>query len=179
MLALASLTAGGVAAQPGPDAIDALLRPPTAGAPQPPPGTPSPAGLTAPTYVDQTGTAPDGPGSAEAEAYDARLRASALAMRGGYGAMEGGWTLSADGEPLYALQLADRDGYVEGAWRDLRRPGALEASGFIEDAPRSGGEQVLRFANVVVTLRSEGSRWTGRLIEGESTRTVTLVRRGP
>lgn len=135
--------------------------------------------LTAPTFIQDTGKAPDGPGTPADEAYDARLRASASAQRGGYGPLEGGWTLTAAGQPLYQLQLADRGGFVEGAWRDLRRPGALDASGLIDDTPKAGAEVTLRFGGAVLVLHPDAGRWAGQVTEAGRTEAATLVRRGP
>ena len=97
------------------------------------------------------------------------------------GPLDGGWTLAAaEGGDLYAFQLADRgNGVVEGAWRDLRKPGALSASGFVDQIDRVGGEMTLRLGpSVVATLQaSADGRWTGELAEDGRTRAVTLRRR--
>ena len=191
--ACAALTAAPAFAQPPPedereDAIDQLLREVDPEAPEiesetPPARTyipPRPV-LTEPVFIHETGKAPDGPPSASDAAYDQRLRASAATVRSFQGPMEGAWTLSAGGRDVYALQLIDRGGWIDGAWRDLRRPGALEGSGFIEGVPRtSGGDLTFRLSeHVVATLRPAGGRWTGQLSEGERREAVTLVRRGP
>ena len=73
--------------------------------------------------------------------------------------MDGSWMLAAAGQPLYAFQLTDRNGAVEGAWRDLRRAGALDASGFFEVVERTGGGLTFRFdGGAVAVLRPEGGR---------------------
>ena len=135
--------------------------------------------LTEPVFLHDVGKAPDGPPTAADQAYDSRLRSSAAMVRGFQGPMEGAWTLSAGGRAVYALQLVDRGGYVDGAWRDLRRTGALDASGFIDEVQRAGGGDVtIRFAEgIVAVLRAAGGQWTGRLTEGGRTETVTLNRR--
>ena len=197
-IGLAALAAAPAHAQTAPaDPIDALLRqraiedepdiaatgsarvdPDPVAPVAPQPYVPPRPILTEPTFINDTGKAPDGPGTAADEAYDARLRASATAMRGAYGPLEGGWTLTAAGQPLFQLQLVDRDGYVEGAWRDLRRPGALEGSGFIEDAPKTGGAITLRFGGAVVVMSPEGGRWAGQLTHDGRTEAAIMVRRG-
>lgn len=198
LMAVAALTAAPAHAQIAPaDPIDALLKQKavedepdvaasgsTAVEPDPVVPATAPAAprsiLTTPTFLHETGKAPDGPGTAADQAYDDRLRASASAMRRAYGPLEGGWTLSAAGRAVFQLQLVDRDGYVEGAWRDLRRPGALDGSGFIEDTPKTGGDVTLRFAgDAVLVLHPESGRWAGQLTEAGRSEAATLVRRGP
>ena len=180
---------------PAVDPIDALLRQKAADTEEPDtassavePGPivpqtyvpPAPL-LKEPVFLHETGKAPDGPPTPADQAYDERLRASATAVRGFQGPMEGGWALVAGGRDLYALQLVDRGGWVDGAWRDVRRPGALEGSGFIEGVQRTGGgDLTFRFAaDIVAVLHGAGGRWTGQITEGGRTEPVTLVRRGP
>jgi hypothetical protein len=118
-------------------------------------------------------------GALSGVAYDSRIRASMVSAQGFQGPLDGGWTLMSPQGPLYAFQLVDRGtGAVEGAWRDLRRPGALDASGFVDTVERLGGEVVLRFdGGRVATLRSGGDgRWTGELDEAGGRRAVTLAR---
>lgn len=197
------LVAGPAMAQRAPaDPIDALLRPlpkdvdveepdtaatgstvepdPTLpGGPQPyqryiPPPHPT---LTAPVFVNETGKNPDAPPTPAEAAYDSRLRSSAASVRGFQGPMDGGWILAAGGQPLYAFQLVDKNGAVEGAWRDLRRAGALDASGFFEIVERTGGDLTFRFeSGVVAVLRPEAGRWSGRLTEGDRSEAVSLTR---
>ncbi|HKP78991.1 MAG TPA: hypothetical protein VJU34_07690, partial [Phenylobacterium sp.] len=141
---------------------------------------PSRSTLTVPVFLDETGKSPDGPPTAAQMAYDSRLRASAASAQGFQGPMDGGWTLSAGGQPLYAVQLTDRNGTVEGAWRDLRRPGALDASGFFDVVERAGGDLTFRFTDgVVAVLHPDGARWTGQLTEAGRREAVSLTRRGP
>lgn len=114
------------------------------------------------------------------EAYDNRIRASMAAAQGYQGPLDGGWTLrAADGE-LFALQLVDRGGgrAVEGAWRDLKHPGAPDGSGFIDEVQRAGGDVTLRFGTKVAVLHAaEAGRFAGDLAEGERHQPVTLIRR--
>ena len=149
--ALALLAAGPAVAQTPSDAIDDLLRQPTIEPATTAPGTgpqpyappPRRSTLTAPVHVDETGRNPDGPPTAADAAYDGRLRSSMASAQAYQGPMDGGWTLLAGGRELYVFQLTDRAGVVDGAWRDLRRPGALDASGFFDQVERS--EAGLRF----------------------------------
>jgi hypothetical protein len=113
-------------------------------------------------------------------ALDSRIRASSASVQRFQGPLDGGWTLSAGAADLYALQLADRgNAPVEGAWRDLRRPGALDASGFIDEIERTDADLTLRFAGGRVAVLHGGGdgRWSGELTEGGQTRAVTLRRR--
>lgn len=198
-MAVLALAAAPAHAQPPPpeDPIDALLRQkpvqteePDVASPDPSDPSPLPAQpqpyvparpiLTEPVFIDEVGKSPDGPPSAADQAYDARLRSSAAMVRSFQGPMEGGWTLSAGGRDVYALQLIDRGGWVDGAWRDLRRPGARDASGFIEGVRPSGGGVTFQLAaGAVAVLRASQGRWTGQLTEGGRTEAATLVRRGP
>ncbi len=151
---------------------------PVAPAPRRP--APRAPALNRPTRIDETGKAPDGPPTPADAAYDGRLRASMASAQGFQGPMEGGWTLAAGDRELYVLQLVDRNGAVEGAWRDLRRPGALNASGFIDGTDRTGDDLTIRFADgVVAVLHGAEGRWAGDLTEAGETRAVTLRRRNP
>jgi hypothetical protein len=201
-MGLAALAGAPAHAQPTPDPIDALLRPPpkdvdaeepdtaaTGSAVEaepelptaPRPYVPPPRStLTAPVFVQETGKNPDAPPSPAEAAYDSRLRSSAASVQGFQGPMDGGWTLSAGGRALYALQLIDRNGSVEGAWRDLRRAGALDASGFLDAVQRTGADVTFRFSQTTVAvLRPEGGRWAGQLTEAGRTEAVSLTRRVP
>jgi hypothetical protein len=205
LLAAAPLGAPGAAqaqAQPPADPIGALLRngaPPKDVDPEEPdtaasggkvdadpvvPATRRPAPraptLSRPVRIEETGKAPDGPPTPADVAYDSRLRASMASAQGFQGPMDGGWTLFAGNRELYVLQLTDRNGAVEGAWRDLRRPGALDASGFIDGTERTGGDLTIRFAGgAVAVLHSADGRWAGELTEAGARHPVTLRRRNP
>lgn len=201
IVGLAVLAAAPVSAQPAGDPIDALLqRPPQADAEEPdaaaagaaieaepePPAAPrayvppSRSTLTAPVFVQETGKNPDGPPSPAEAAYDSRVRSSAASVQGFQGPMDGGWTLSVGGRALYALQLVDRGGAVEGAWRDLRRAGALDASGFFEAVERAGADVTFHFSETTVAVvHAEGVRWAGQFTEAGRTEAVSLTRRVP
>lgn len=113
-------------------------------------------------------------------AYDERLRASMAAVTAFQGPMDGGWTLMAGQRELYVFQLLDRNGVVEGAWRDPRRPGALEASGFLDQVERRADGMTLRIGQRVVTLKLDADgRLSGEITEAGRTEAVTLRRRNP
>jgi hypothetical protein len=147
---------------------------------------PPPPQLTAPVHIEETGKTPDAPPSVQDLAYDSRLKSSYASAQGFQGPLDGGWTLAVKGaEDLYALQLVDRTDRLEGVWRDLRRKGALDASGLVDNIQRNGADVTLRFAgaggaSVTATLHGTyGGAWTGELIEGGQTRPVVLLRRRP
>ena len=113
----------------------------------------------------------------EDQASDDRLRSSMAAAQALRGRLEGGWIVSANGHDLYALELIDRNGMVEGAWRDLRRPGALEASGFIAPTDRVEGRLTLQLGarRVSLGLDRDGS-WRGVLQPAAGAQEVSLRR---
>lgn len=125
-------------------------------------------------------------GGSIAEAYDLRIKGSILAAQGLQGPLDGNWTLaSPDGTTLYALQIVDpAGGYggLEGAWRDVRRPGAVGSTGLIDVVDRSSGELVARFSprsgqTATVTLRPLGDGgWSGSLNENGVDTPVTVRR---
>ena len=125
--------------------------------------------------------APNLPPGRDAAAYESRVRASWASAQSFQGPLDGGWTLASAAGPLYALQLADRGrGSVEGAWRDLRRPGALDASGLIDPTDDAGTEVTLRLGGGVAILRrGADGRWAGTLDEAGRTQAVNLSRRNP
>jgi hypothetical protein len=142
--------------------------------------------LNAPVRVEETGKTPDAPPNVRDLAYDARIRSSFASAESFQGPLEGGWTLSSADQPLYALQLVDRRDRLEGVWRDLRRRGALNASGLVDDMQRQGGQVVLRFtpspgaeASVATLHDSGGGLWSGELTEAGRRRAVTLRRTSP
>ena len=115
--------------------------------------------------------------SPEDQAYDARLRSAMAAAQALRGPLEGGWIVSANGQDLYALELVDRNGMVEGAWRDLRRIGALDASGFIAPAEWADGRLTLQLGarRVSLGLDRDGS-WRGVLQPAAGAQEVSLRR---
>ena len=140
----------------------------------------------APVRIDETGKTPDVPPSVRDMAYDARIRSSFASAESFQGPLNGGWTLSAVDQELYALQLVDRRDRLEGVWRDLRRRGSLNGSGLVDDMQRQGADLILRFTpspgseTSVATLHDAGrGLWTGELAEAGRRRPVTLRRTGP
>ena len=121
-----------------------------------------------------------------AEAYDLRIKSSIVAAQGLQGPMDGAWSLNGpDGARLYDLQIVDpAGGYggLEGAWRDVRRPGAVGSTGLIDSVDRSTGELTARFSprpgqSATVTLRPRGDgAWTGALSENGVDTVVTARR---
>lgn len=114
--------------------------------------------------------------------YEMRVKGSIAAAQNLQGPLDGGWKIAgSDGGQLYALQLVDKAGgygELEGAWRDVRRSGAVGSTGLIEDLRREGADVVVRFSprggqSSVLTLRPAGyERWAGELVEDGQTRAV-------
>lgn len=114
-----------------------------------------------------------------AQIYELRVKGSIAAAQNLQGPLDGSWkVIGADGAQLYALQIVDKAGgasELEGAWRDVRRPGTVGSTGLIEELRRDGGEIVARFnprggASAVLTLRPAGYEgWSGELNENGST----------
>ncbi|MDP2215267.1 MAG: hypothetical protein Q8J81_15590, partial [Phenylobacterium sp.] len=155
-------------------------------APAPPP-VPRPDRTIAsqPVFLDER-QAVAGQLSAEERSYEERLRASYNSAQGLQGPLDGGWSLETiAGQDLYALRFVDRgSGPLEGAWRDARRPGALDGYGFLDSIDRSGGRVTLRFTPrrgappAVITLTAAPSgQWSGEMIEDGAPRSVVMRRR--
>jgi hypothetical protein len=140
----------------------------------------------APVRIEETGKTPDSPPTVRDLAYDARIRSSFASAESFQGPLEGGWTLAEarDGD-RYALQIVDRRDRLEAVWRDLRRPGSLNASGVVEEIQRTGPDLTLRFmasspiASVARLHQGADGRWTGDLARGDEHFTVTLRRTSP
>jgi hypothetical protein len=155
--------------------------------PAPPTYTPAPRPqLDAPVRIEEAGKTPDAPPTVRDLAYDTRIRSSFASAESFQGPFDGGWTLSADGQDLYALQLVDRRDRLEGVWRDVRRKGSITASGLVDDMQRQGPDLILHFTptpgmqTIAATLHdASGGRWTGELVEAGRRRTVALRRTGP
>jgi len=136
--------------------------------PIPPPETPAP-------------TAPSGAVPAE-QVYEMRVRGSIAAAQNLQGPLDGGWRVTGtDGGQILALQIVDKaggGGVLEGAWRDVRRAGAVGSTGLIDDLQRDGEDVVARFSvhegqTSTLTLRpTPDGRWTGELIEDGAIRPV-------
>lgn len=137
-----------------------------------------------PVHIDEVDRTPEGPPTATDLNYEARLRASFASAQGLQGPFDGRWTLSGGAGDLYDLQLVDTGSApLEGVWRDVRRPGAPEASGFLTDLQRVGAALTFRFqpaaggpmASVSLSPAADG-RWTGDLDVGGRRSPVTMRR---
>jgi hypothetical protein len=120
------------------------------------------------------------------DAYDSRVMQSFRAAERFQGPLEGGWTLSAqDGGALFEVRFVDHHGKLEAAWRDLRRPAALNASGFVDELVREGSRLTFRFSpmagvtDAATLTASAGGTWIGELDEGGRKRAVTLAKTSP
>lgn len=140
--------------------------------------------LTAPVHIDEIGKTPEAPPTATDLSYEARMRSSFNSAQGLQGPLDGAWSLRAGGSELYDLQLVDSgSGSLEGAWRDPRRRGATDASGFIDTISRYGGQLTIRLTPrpgadaVIITLAADtrGS-WSGEINERGERRSVTMRR---
>ena len=128
-------------------------------------------------------TAPTGGELTKAQVYELRVKGSIAAAQSLQGPLDGGWRIAGpDGTQLYALQIVDKAGgygELEGAWRDVRRAGAVGSTGLIDDLRRDGGDVVLRFSprggqSSMLTLRPAGATaWSGQLVENGVTQPVT------
>jgi hypothetical protein len=116
--------------------LAALALAPAALAQTPPPAAPT---------LQSPGPLPGPPPTVADLAYDARLLSSAAAAERFQGPLDGPWVLLAAQGELYAFQLTDKQGHVEGAWRDLRRPGDPAASGFLDQVRRTPMNLTLAF----------------------------------
>lgn len=127
--------------------------------------------------------APTGAELTKAQIYELRVKGSIAAAQNLQGPLDGGWRIvGKDGGQLYALQIVDKAGgagELEGAWRDVRRQGAVGSTGLIDDLRRDGGDVVVRFSprggqSTTLTLRPSGSeRWSGELAENGATQAVS------
>jgi hypothetical protein len=174
---IAMAVSGAVRAQPAPAPPPAALQNGLFGVREPEPGDEAEAaGQTDPAAQAAPTT----------ENYDARVRQSFAAAESFRGPLDGGWTLSAKREePLYVIRFSDNQGQLEAAWRDLRRGGALDASGLVEQVERQGDRLTLSFTSAagvrnVATLKSRpDGAWAGELDENGRKRKVTLRKTSP
>lgn len=139
-------------------------------------------GVILPIPPPEAAVAPDG-GPTRAQVYEMRVKGSVAAAQSLQGPLDGGWNINgANGGQIYALQIVDKAGgygELEGAWRDLRRPGSVGSTGLVEDLRREGDTVVVRFSpkggqSTVLTLRPSGyERWAGELAENGQAVAVT------
>lgn len=132
--------------------------------------------------------APTTPGAylTTAQIYELRVKGSVAAAQNLQGPLDGGWRVTgADGVELYALQIVDKAGgasELEGAWRDVRRPGSVGSTGLIDDLRQDGEQITARFSprggeSAVLTLRPAGYEvWAGQLYENGSSVSVQAER---
>ncbi|CAN7167219.1 hypothetical protein LJR164_000253 [Phenylobacterium sp. LjRoot164] len=170
-------------APPAPERPAVVSLPPTY-TPPPPPAPRRPL-LSAPVTIDEYDKTPEGPLNAVERSYESRLRSSFASAQGMQGPMDGAWVLRArSGETLYSFLLVDKGGgTLEGAWRDPRRRGTPEASGFLVDIQRVGAQVSASFyprpGGGIATLMlnpGPGGEWSGDLLEGRDRTAVTLRR---
>ena len=169
---------------PPPAERPAVVSLPPAYAPPPPPASRRPL-LTAPVTVDEYDKTPEAPLNAVELGYESRLRSSFASAQGMQGPMDGAWVLrTRSGETLYSFLLVDKGGgTLEGAWRDPRRRGSPDASGFLVDIQRVGSQVTASFyprpgAGVATLMLNpvSGGEWSGDLLEGRDRTAVTLRR---
>lgn len=165
--------------------------PPAARAPTPTttiyaaPVAPAPPAEPRPVFIDDRGKTPDAPPTAGDMAYQNRVLGVFHAAQGRQGALDGRWRVNADGVDVYILQFADPgvgESRIEGAWRNVRREGGLDASGFIDQVSREGDEVVVRFTDAArraaeIRLRnSSDGAWAGRIIWPQGGANVVMTR---
>lgn len=155
--------------------------------PAPAPVRPPPARTQVqdPVMIDELDRTPEPPLTTTDLNYESRLRASIASAQGLQGPLDGRWVMrTASGAQIYSLQLVDTGmGRLEGAWRDLRRPGALDASGFVDEIRRAGAQLYVRFetggghqaTSAQLDPRADGS-WEGELYDDGHRHKVILKR---
>lgn len=141
--------------------------------------------LTEPVNIDDHGKTPEAPLNYVEQGYENRLRSSFASAQGMQGPMDGAWVLRAgSGQTLYTLLLVDKGvGTLEGAWRDPRRKGAVDASGFLSNIQQVGSELSASFyprpgagATMITLTPGTGGAWAGELSENGARTAVTLRR---
>ena len=159
------------------------------------------AGAWAGATLAQT-AAPEGSEGAATSAglYDGSPGASVetvfQAAQARRGPLDGRWRLSdAMGEPLYDFLLSDRGEAapdpmappdqppIEGAWRDLRSPGAIGDAGALDSVRRDGARLRIRFQvpgqaapSVLVLNPLPSGVWIGETAIGGALKVVFLDR---
>jgi hypothetical protein len=138
-----------------------------------------------PVHIDELGRTHDAPPTASDLNYEGRLRATFNAAQGMQGALDGRWVLRVNGFDAYLLQLVDKgQGVLEGAWRDTRRAGAVDSSGFIDEIQNVAGRLTIRFKTrrsgaqtVEATLEASApGQWFGEVTDHGVRRSATLTR---
>jgi hypothetical protein len=175
--------------------------PPPTAQPVPAPAPPAPAAQPAPPAPPPSGSVvpdgEDGPPASNAQAGvgETQIRTGYQAAESTRGALDGRWRLSLDGgQVLYVFQFSDSGGapdprattpmspQVEGAWRDMRHPDGLNASGMFETVRHNGADITIVFdegdppQSQTLTLQPLGSAWTGALTLAGVRTKVTMTR---
>jgi hypothetical protein len=168
----------------------------TPAAPTPPAAAVQPV-QTAPPAAPVAPSDEEGPPASNAQANvgESQIRTGFQAAEATRGSLDGRWRLALDdGQVLYVFQFSDSGGapdprattpmspQIEGAWRDMRRPDGLNASGMFETVRRNGADISILFDEgdppqpQTLTLQPLGGAWSGELlIAGVRTR-VTMTR---
>lgn len=169
-----------------PDPVVAAPAPPSQAAPYASPAQrAAPTSTRGPVFIHERGATPDAPPTPRDTAYENRVLGVFHAQQGRQGALDGRWRVAAGGVDVYILQLSDPgagESRVEGAWRNLRREGSLDASGFVDQVTREGDEVVVRFTDASqrsaeIRLRnSAGGGWIGRIVWPEGGSNIAMTR---
>ena len=199
--AVVALALGAAPAPPSPPPA-----PPAAPAPAvAPPATTVPATSTPPpsdtlepdTKPLSDDNAPTDPLADETQGSTVQSAYAAAEQR--QGPLDGRWRLSdGAGAPLFDFQLSDPGANrsprssnpdhpdIEGAWRDLRREGAMGASGFLLSVRHDGASLEISFeeanpkrpGRLALHLAADGG-WKGELTEGGAPQIVFMDRPAP
>jgi hypothetical protein len=175
-----------VAAPDDPEGEDGA--PPPAAAPAQPQNPSS----SAPSSAPSTPSPPSSSGGASTFTVPSRMGADTLSIGDAYiaaqtrqGALDGTWRIDeVGGDFLYVLQISDAGSGadLEGAWRDPRRKGATDSSGFLSSIRRTddGGLEIRFSAGLfperLVLKPAPGGGWTGDLIHDGPRRKVAMTR---
>lgn len=172
---------------PAPPPRSPQVSTPPAGAYASPPAAYAPAAPqpTAPVFVDDYDRTPERPLNSVELGYESRMRSSFAAAQGMQGPLDGAWTVrSGAGQSVYTLLLVDKNnGRLEGAWRDPRRPGSRDSSGFLSAIQRIGTQLTASFypsagagvVSLTLTPAANGD-WSGELTEGGRRSSVVMTR---
>jgi len=153
------------------------------------PASPSPAPTPESTGEEpQTGPAPadvQGQGAEAQEAWEARLHAAYDNAEARQGPLDGRWRLAGvGGDELFVFVLSDTGAPdLVGAWRDVRRGGGSDGSGYLSITGRTADGIAIRFtepgasAETIIQLRptADGS-WGGEMTESGAVRSVAMSR---
>lgn len=134
--------------------------------------------------VDAPVVRPDGPPSAEDQAYERRVLDAFRAAQNRQGALDGRWQVQTlDGQVLYILMFTDPnagDARIDGAWANPRKSG-VNASGFVETVRRDGQDLIVSFSDsgerMRLRLTANGAgAWRGESQTDGAHTTVVMTR---